>query len=158
MKKRKHFTLTDIISRTWVLLIFLSLPLLILSCSSGGTTDPLGDNNDNNDNDNNDTEEIGLEPTFSNVQMIFSQNCGSCHIGRSDSGVRLNNYENVVNSVGDQYGTQVVRPGNADDSPLIDKIEPNPEIGERMPQGGPFLSSDRIEQIREWIDEGSENN
>ncbi|NBC64174.1 MAG: hypothetical protein GVY07_00755 [Bacteroidetes bacterium] len=158
MKKQKKFTTTDIKSRTWIILIFLSLPLLILSCSSGGSTDPLGDNNDTNDNNNNDTNEIGLEPTFSNVQMIFSQNCGSCHIGRSDSGVRLNNYQNVVNSVGDQYAIEVIQPGNADESPLIDKIEPDPEIGSRMPQGGPFLSSDRIDQIREWIDEGAENN
>ncbi len=99
-----------------------------------------------------------MEPTFANVQMIFNQNCGNCHIGARESGVRLDSYDNVINSVGDQYGIEVVQPGDADGSPLIDKIEPNPQFGSRMPENGSYLSSDRIDQIREWINQGAENN
>lgn len=130
--------------------------LSILSCSSNGSTDPYdGGNNDDDDNNNN---EIGFEPTFANVQMIFTQNCGTCHTSDSQNGVRLNNYNNVINSVGDQYGIEVIQPGDAEGSPLIDKIESNPQFGSRMPENGPYLSSDRIDQIKEWINQGAENN
>jgi hypothetical protein len=139
----------------YVILLLLSIPLLIMSCSRSGGTDPYGD--DPND-DNNNNNQIGMEPTFANVQMIFTQNCGNCHIGSRENGVRLDSYDNVINSVGDQYGTEVVQPGDADASPLVDKVEPNPEFGSRMPEDGPFLSSDRINQIKEWINQGAENN
>lgn len=132
--------------------------IAVTSCSSSGGTDPYGGGNNNNDDNNNNNNEIGMEPTFANVQQIFTQNCGSCHIGGTQNGVRLDSYDNVINSVGDQYGTEVVQPDDADASPLIDKIEPNPQFGARMPEGGPYLSSDRIDQIKEWINQGAENN
>ncbi len=136
------------------LLCILFTCLSLVSCSSGGSTDPY----DDDDDDNNDNNEIGMEPTFSNVQMIFAQNCGACHTSDSQNGVRLNNYNNVINSVGDQYGIEVVQPGDAEGSPLIDKIESNPQFGSRMPENGPYLPSDRINQIKEWINQGAENN
>lgn len=138
------------------LLVLIAFTLSVTACSSDGSTDPYDDGNNNDDNNNN--NEIGFEPTFTNVQMIFNQNCGACHTQRSESGVRLNNYDNVINSVGNQYGIEVIQPGEADESPLIDKIEANPQFGSRMPEGGPFLSSDRIDQIKEWINQGAENN
>lgn len=152
-KKYKRLTISQLLSTIPIWVISLSF-ILMTACSDGGSTAP----NNNDDNNNNNDNEIGMEPTFTNVQAIFNQNCGSCHIGGSESGVRLDSYENVINSVGDQYGTEVVQPDNADGSPLIDKIEPNPQFGSRMPEGGPFLSSDRIDQIREWINQGAENN
>lgn len=131
--------------------------LTITACSSGGSTDPYNDRN--NDDDNNNNNEIGFEPSFANIQMILSQNCGACHTQRRESGVRLSNYDNVINSVGDQYGIEVVQPGDADGSPLVDKISSsNPQFGSRMPEGGSFLSSERIDQIKEWINQGAENN
>lgn len=87
------------------------------------------------------------------IQPIFDASCVSCH--GSTSGVNLANYDAVMNSVGDQYGTEIVVPGNPNQSPLVDKIEPSPEIGSRMPQGGPFLSNDEIDLIRNWIAEGA---
>lgn len=140
-----------------VLLLFAAFIFLSMSsCDSGGSTGPgNGGNNDGGENNNN---EIGIEPTFANVQQIFTQNCGSCHIGGTENGVRLDSYENVINSVGDQYGIEVVQPEDANGSPLVDKIEPNPEFGSRMPEDGPFLSSDRINQIKEWINQGADNN
>lgn len=155
MNKRNPILMTGRSKTAYVILLLLSIPLLIMSCSSSGGTDPYGD--DPND-DNNNNNQIGMEPTFEIVQMIFTQNCGNCHIGSRENGVRLDSYDNVINSVGDQYGTEVVQPGDADASPLVDKIEPNPEFGSRMPEDGPYLSSDRIDQIKEWINQGAENN
>ena len=131
--------------------------LLMSACSDGGMTSTDNDNDDMDPIENGD-EEIGSEPVFTNVLAIFEQSCASCHIGSSTNGVRLDSYENVIESVGDQYGAKVVQAGDADNSPLVDKIEPNPQFGNRMPQGGPFLSQERIDQIRAWINQGAENN
>ncbi|MEX0846059.1 MAG: T9SS type A sorting domain-containing protein [Balneolaceae bacterium] len=87
------------------------------------------------------------------IQPIFNQNCVSCHGGTS--GVTLSSYDAVMNSVGDQYGTDIVVPGEPDESPLVDKIETNPDFGVRMPQGGPNLSNEEINLIRDWIEEGA---
>lgn len=87
------------------------------------------------------------------IQPIFNQNCTSCH--GSQSGVTLTSYEEVMSSVGNQYGTEIVVPNEPDESPLVDKIEANPEFGSRMPQGGPNLSDEQIELIRTWIAEGA---
>lgn len=140
-----------------ILFMIAFLALLLSGCSDSGTgATGNGDDNNNNNNDNN---EIGTEPTFANVQMIFQQNCASCHIGDRTSGVRLDGYNNVMESVGNQYGREVIQPGNAANSPLVDKIESgSPEFGSRMPEGGPFISTQRINQIKEWIDNGAENN
>jgi hypothetical protein len=86
------------------------------------------------------------------IQPIFDQNCTSCHGGTS--GVTLSNYSAVMNSVGSQYGTNIVVPESPDSSPLVDKIEPNPDFGTRMPQGG-ALSDEEIQLIRTWIAEGA---
>lgn len=87
------------------------------------------------------------------IQPIFNANCTSCHGG--NSGVTLTSYSAVMNSVGDQYGTEIVVPGEPDESPLVDKIEPNPQFGSRMPQTGSSLSDDDIALIRTWIEEGA---
>lgn len=88
------------------------------------------------------------------VQPIFNSSCISCHGGTS--GVTLSSYDATMNSVGVQYGMNIVIPDAPNVSPLVDKISSdNPEHGARMPQGGPFLSSDEIEAIRQWIEEGA---
>lgn len=134
-------------------LLVLGLAILLISCgdSSTGTNGGNGDGNGNGD--------PPAEPTFANVIDIFNDSCGGsgCHIGNNTNGVRLDSYENVMDSEGTQYGELVVQPGDADGSPLVDKITPGtPEFGERMPQGGPYLSDDEIDLIRAWIDNGAE--
>lgn len=90
----------------------------------------------------------------SEIQPIFSNNCTSCHGG--ESGVTLSSYSAVMNSVGDQYETEIVDPGNPSNSPIVDKISSsNPEHGVRMPQNADPLSTDEINLIRDWIDEGA---
>jgi hypothetical protein len=138
-----------------MLIIALSAGILITGCADNSTgTDGTG-----NDDDGGTENPPPTEPTYANVQSILTNSCGGsgCHITSTTNGVRLNNYENIMNSVGSQYGKKVVVPGDAAASPLVDKIEPNPEIGDRMPQGGPYLSSDQINLIKEWINNGAKN-
>ncbi len=87
------------------------------------------------------------------IQPIFDEHCTSCHGGQS--GVTLTNYDNVMSSVGSQYEKNIVVAGEPDESPLVDKIEPDPEFGDRMPQGGEPLSEEEISLIRQWISEGA---
>lgn len=138
--------------------IFYRLKWLSLLCSFAFLMMSCGDSSTGvNGNDNED--DIGTEPTFDNIQQIFTNYCGDCHIGNRTSGVRLDSYKNVIESEGDLYGSLVVQEGDAAGSPLVDKIESNsPQQGSRMPQGGPFLSDERVEQIKQWIENGAENN
>lgn len=87
------------------------------------------------------------------IQPIFNARCIACHGGTS--GVTLSSYAAVMSSVGDQYGRTIVEPGEPDQSPIVDKIGPNPTHGDRMPQGGPYLSDAQINLIRQWIAEGA---
>lgn len=138
---------------TYLLLALLCLlPFLITSCGDN-STGPGSENGNGNGNGE------PLEPTFANVQQIFTENCGPCHIGGSTSGVRLDSYDNVMNSNGEQYDEPVVIAEDPDNSPIIDKVSNNnPEFGDRMPQDGPSLSSDEISLIRDWIDDGAPDN
>jgi len=88
------------------------------------------------------------------IQPIFSSNCVACHGGTS--GVNLSSYQTTMNSVGHQYNMNVVIPEEPNQSPIVDKISSdNPEHGVRMPEGGPYLSDDEIDAIRQWIEEGA---
>lgn len=141
--------------RTILFTVVCSFALLMAACGDSST----GTNGGGDDNGNG--EDPPPEPTFENVQNIFNSSCGGsgCHIGERTSGVQLDSYDNVMGSEGDQYGELVVQEGDANGSPLVDKIESsNPQFGDRMPLGGPYLSSDDINLIKDWIDEGAENN
>lgn len=148
--------------RNLLLILLCSFALVLASCgdnstgTNGGTTNNGGSDGTNN----NGGTEIGTDPTFTNVLQIFESSCAgaSCHINTSTNGVRLDTYENVMNSRGAQYGELVVQPEDAEGSPLVDKIEPNPQFGVRMPQTGNYLSDERIDQIKTWINEGAKNN
>lgn len=86
------------------------------------------------------------------IQPIFNANCTSCHGG--NGGVNLRSYTALMSSVGNNYGSNVVVPGNPDGSGLVDKIEPSPQFGNRMPTGGQLQQSE-INLIRTWIAEGA---
>lgn len=89
----------------------------------------------------------------SEIQPIFTNNCISCHGGTN--GVTLSSYSEAINSMGLQYDTNVINPGNANNSPIVDKIDSNnPQFGSRMPKGGQ-LSTDEINKIKQWINEGA---
>lgn len=95
------------------------------------------------------------------IQPIFNTSCAvsGCHdSGTQESGVNLSSFDDAMSSEGIQYGESVINPGNPEDSPLVDKIEANPEIGARMPYQRDPLSQANIDSIRAWIDDGAPDN
>jgi len=58
---------------------------------------------------------------------------------------------------GECDGNTRVIPGNAEDSVLFRKVAGVNLCGDRMPQGGPFLSQSQIDMIRDWIDAAAPN-
>lgn len=129
--------------------------LFIASCGSNSTGTMNNDNNGGGDDN-----PTPSEPTFSNVQVILNNNCAGsgCHVGERTNGVRLDGYNNVMESVGNAYNENIVQPNDAAGSPIVDKIEPNPEFGSRMPENMTPLSSNQISLIRDWIDNGAMDN
>ena len=87
------------------------------------------------------------------IQPIFNNNCGNCHLGNSSGGLNLSNYDNLMSS-------GAVIPGNHQGSSLYDRItRPESAQGDMPPSGS--LSQSQIDLIAQWIDEGAleeENN
>lgn len=136
-------------------IIVISGVLFLGSCSSNSTSSGGSGNNQNMD-------QGSTNPTFTNVKQIFSGSCAvsGCHDSSTkQNGVDLSSYDAAINSVGDQYGKKVIQAEDAANSPLFDKISSdNPEYGVRMPKGRSSLSSDDINLIKQWINDGAKNN
>jgi hypothetical protein len=65
-------------------------------------------------------------------------------------------YGNLVN-VASPRDPNLIRviPGDPDDSFMIRKLEGTQPLGDRMPQGGPYLPQSTIDVIRQWIANGA---
>ena len=123
------------------IILFVTLFLLICGCTNNSV----------------EPEVITEEVSYSaEIQPIFTNRCNSCH-GAGQSNFNSSSYQAVMASTSPNYGGLQVRPGDAAGSPLVDKIEPNPQHGSRMPIGG-SLSQNQIAKIRTWIDQGANNN
>lgn len=105
------------------------------------------------------------QPTLSTIQSQIFGRCTACHTnaGRTpEAGLNLlpgaahGNLVNVASTT--NPGQLRVIPGDPANSLLIRKLEGTPgTLGDRMPQGGPFLTPDQIALIREWIQLGARN-
>jgi hypothetical protein len=102
-------------------------------------------------------------PTLASIQAsVFTPSCAvaGCHGGAAaQRGLRLDpgySAANLVNvsSPADNSLVRVV-PGQPDASFLIQKLEGTQTLGDRMPQGGPYLSQSQINDIRLWIADGA---
>lgn len=89
------------------------------------------------------------------VQPIFNQNCTVCH--GNNGGISLVSYQATTSGNGNNYGANLIIPNDADASGLIDKLEPNPDFGQIMPQGG-SLTATEIAIIKAWINQGALDN
>ena len=143
-------------TRYFVPILIGSLLLFLASCSSSstGTEDPA-------DPDPPPEEPNRLVSFSEDIQPIFNGNCTSsgCHdSGTQESGVDLTSYDAALSSTGTQYGTEIIDPGNPDNSPIVDKIEADPEFGSRMPENRSALAQSEIDSIRAWIEDGAPNN
>lgn len=132
-----------------LLLVFLGL-IVCLACTSN-TEDLVSAPNEGEE------ENPITEVSYTNdVQPIFNGTCTGCH--GSSGGVNLTSFSKLMGSNGNNYGDDLVVPNNADESGLVDKLEPSPDHGSRMPIGGSPLTSTQIQTIRTWINEGASNN
>lgn len=105
--------------------------------------------------------------TFTQIQtQFFTPICAKagCHAaGSSPSGLVLEAGQSYGNLVGhpaaENSSLARVAPGDPDHSYMILKLRGDPSItGERMPLGGPYLTSDQIAGIAAWIRAGAPNN
>jgi mono/diheme cytochrome c family protein len=91
------------------------------------------------------------------IQPIFNSRCVSCHnASNPQSGVNMSSYSATMASRGTQYNSLIVVAGNANGSPLHNKLLPSPQFGSQMPQGG-SLTTQQITAIRDWINAGALN-
>ena len=88
------------------------------------------------------------------VRPILSSKCFRCHgPEEQESGYRLDRKEDAFHS-GDSHAPNII-PGNGAQSPLIQFISGEVE-GMQMPPEGKPLSTDQIDILRKWIDQGAE--
>lgn len=140
-------------------LLLLALALTLAACTSD-TIDNTGLTDPGTDNGTTDPPTDTIIQYARDVQPIFNQSCGGsgCHIGETTNGVNLGSWNQVMSSVGIQYGRAIVDAGSSADSPIIDKISGQPQFGARMPLGQGPLDGTSINIIRTWIDDGAPNN
>lgn len=146
MKKENYFGLISII------LIF--LVAFLFSCSS--PTEP----------ETPQEEQPIANPSFvQDIQTaIFNGNCavGGCHDATASSNLNLsqgNAYNNLVNVTAFQDATKKrVLPSDATNSYLVIKIEGRQSTGSRMPLSRSPLSNAKIQTIKNWINNGANNN
>lgn len=84
---------------------------------------------------------------------MLDEYCTSCHGGVS--GIDLSTYESTMESTGELYQKEMIIPGAPGESPLVDKIEDDPQYGNRMPLNRQPLSKEQINLVRQWIEEGA---
>lgn len=134
-------------------LVIIACLLAVAGCSSGGGSDDPAATPPPDD---------PLVATLDSIQEhVFTPRCTDCHAGASaPEGLRLEeglSHGMLVNVDSAQVpALKRVEPGNPDDSYLIHKLEGTASVGGRMPLGGPFLSQETIDVIRQWITEGAQ--
>ena len=110
-------------------------------------------------------EPIDTTATLTRVQTeVFTPTCAAlgCHdpLGRQESMILATGraYSNSVNVASSQMPSLMrVLPGDPANSYLYRKIVGSGIAGDRMPQGGPFLSDAQIKLVRDWIRRGAPN-
>ena len=76
------------------------------------------------------------------VDSVMKIRCVSCHFSGGSGGTDFTTYSVI----------------NAHASHIAERISANPTTGSRMPDGGPYLSTDTIAKIQSWVTDGAKNN
>ena len=105
----------------------------------------------------------GDSPSFSqDIQPIFDNNCIGCHDAEHSTGLDLRmgfSYSLLVNVTSYNYSPSLrVQPNSADGSVLWNKIAGTGVNSMQMPPGGPYLQTFEIDEIKNWINQGAQNN
>jgi hypothetical protein len=101
---------------------------------------------------------------FQQVQaQVLTPNCTGCHVGpNAPTGLRLdagNSYALLVNVASAQVPALLrVKPGDPDNSYLVQKIDGRATVGGRMPLGRAPLPQASIDLVRSWIAAGAQMN
>ncbi len=102
-----------------------------------------------------------LTPDLASIQShVFTPICTACHAGGSaPQGLHLdeaNAYTMLVGVPSNEVPSVLrVKPGDPDNSYIIQKLEGHAAVGARMPFGGPYLDDATIAVIRQWITNGA---
>lgn len=104
-------------------------------------------------------------PSFAqDIQTIFNTSCAvsGCHNNTAEAGLNLSQglaYANIVNVESTQVPSKKrVLPNDAQNSYLVEKIEGRQSVGSRMPLNRNPLTNTQIQNIRNWINRGAQNN
>ena len=90
----------------------------------------------------------------SDIQPIFTTSCAPCHIAAKTAGLSLATYAGVM--AGGKDGA-VIKPGDPDNSLLVQKIKGTQTIGVRMPYHRDPLPDAKIQQISDWVTQGAKD-
>jgi hypothetical protein len=142
----------------WVsgIFVIVGISQLLINCGSSTTTAP---------NTPDQSETVIPNPSFSqDIQSIFNNSCAlsGCHNATASAGLNLSSgqaYANLVNVASTQDPSKMrVLPNDSQNSYLVIKIEGNQSTGGRMPLNASPLSSTKIQNIKNWINNGANNN
>lgn len=100
------------------------------------------------------------------IQPLFNNNCVFCHMtGAESGGLNLEpgiSYGQLVGVPSAQSPLNRVEPGEPSNSYLVHKLEgTHLDVGgegDLMPLGGMPLTADQLRLIRQWIEEGAQDN
>ncbi len=104
----------------------------------------------------------GLQATFSSIQdNILTPKCvnAGCHPGQlAPMSLRAGVAYNALVNVQSAFAIPRVDPANANNSALYLKVIGDNSVGARMPLTRNALSSEETNAIRDWINNGAQNN
>ena len=108
--------------------------------------------------------EPGEVSLSADIQPIFTASCAiaGCHDASTSSAELVltddQAYSQLVDVTSTQDATKKrVAPGDAESSYLVIKLEDRGTVGSAMPLGS-TLSNEEIQRIKDWIDNGAEEN
>lgn len=137
---------------SFLLLVFLSA--FLYTCKSP-----------NQPNDPDPGETAKEDPSFANdIQAIFNGNCvgSGCHNATASAGLNLSQgqaYNNLVNvDSTSEPNFKRVLPNDAQNSFIVMKIEGRQTVGSRMPLNRTPLTVVQIQNIKNWINKGANQN
>jgi hypothetical protein len=102
-----------------------------------------------------------LTADFDSIQRnVFTPICTACHAGsNAPQGLHLdavNSYSQLVGVASVEVPSLLrVKPGDPDNSYIVQKLEGHAAVGAQMPFGGPPLPAATIAVLRQWIGDGA---
>lgn len=147
----------------------LLIPLLAACSGSGAGLDqngePLGSSSGGSSSGGSSSSSGSASADFQTIQdQVFTPICAQCHAGAgAPEGMQLSagvSYGMIVNVPSQEQPSLLrIKPGDPDNSYLVQKIEGRAAVGAQMPDGCPItqpcLDQSTIDLIRQWVSEGA---